>query len=287
MVLSFLFYKVDRKSPLSHFVLFPKWPHFFLHTRYTSPFLLYHVWLLYLSNSMLFYILHTTYYIAASFPGTLVPNSSVSLSPCNRTSYILQVSWLPTLLSNLPCSRPFASQYCFIFSHTLRGGAASSLLFSFSSGHSHFLCPFYPHQKHFTFCSTTSCLLIFFTLHCITRLFNTLNFLPTTIFFFCTSPLLYFQVRCPNLPQCLYNLPSSSALNLARACLSLSMLLMSLLYWSKDIVLCSGQSFECKRKGVCICWGWLVIFFKGLTVRLLGHTILLPARCLLSYWLLP
>ena len=142
----------------------------------------------------------------------------------------------------------------FIFSHTFYGGAISSLLFLFSLRHSHFLCPSSPHLKHFTVCSTTSCLLTFLTPHCITRFFNTSNLFPTAISFFSSFPLLYFWARCLNLPHHLHNLPSlpsNSALNLVRARLSLSMSLISLLFWSRDIVLCSGRSLSiCKRKGV-------------------------------------
>ena len=64
----------------------------------------------------------------------------------------------------------------------------------------------------------------------ITRFFSTSNLFPTTVFFFCFFPFLYFWVRCSNLLHCLHILlsfPSNSALSLARAHLSLSMLLIS------------------------------------------------------------
>ena len=130
---------------------------------------------------------------------------------------------------------PLALLCSFTFSHTLHSGPTSSLFPSFFFlGHSHFLCPSSLHPKHFTTSLTTSCLLISLTPHYITQFFNTSNLFSPTVFFSCSSPLLHFQARCPNFPQCLHNLPSlpsSSALNLARARLSLSILLMSLLYW--------------------------------------------------------
>ena len=94
--------------------------------------------------------------------------------------------------------------------------------------------------------------------HCITQLFNTSNLLPTTIFFFCSSSLLHFWARCLNLShflQILLSLPSNSALNLVKVHLLLSMSLMSLLYWSRNMVLCSGWMwFVCKKK---------IIFLEG------------------------
>ena len=150
---------------------------------------------------------------------------------------------------------PLALLCSFTFSHTFCGGTASSCFLFFIFGHSHFLCPFFSHPKHFTSPSTISCLLTSLTPHCITRLLSASNLLPTTVFFFCSSPFLHFRARCPNLPhflQILSSLPSNSALNLARARLSLSISLMSLLYWSRDIVVSSGQAkwFVCKKKDV-------------------------------------
>ena len=136
----------------------------------------------------------------------------------------------------------FTPQCCFIFFHTFHRGTASFLFLLFFLGHSHFLCLSSPHQKHFTTSLTTSCLLISLTPHCITRLFNTSNLFPTTVSFFYSSLLLHFWARCPNLPhflQILPSLPSNSVLNLARARLWLSVLLMSLWYTSKDIVYCT------------------------------------------------
>jgi len=147
---------------------------------------------------------------------------------------------------------PFAPQYCFIFLHTSCGSATSSfLLLSLSFGHSHFLCPFSPHLKHHGFSSTISYLLTSFTPHCITQLLNASNLFSTAIFIFCSSLLLHFQARCPNLLHCLHNLPSlpsNSHLRLVSAHLWLSILLMRLLYWSSNIVLHSGQIVVCKKR---------------------------------------
>ena len=137
---------------------------------------------------------------------------------------------------------PLALLCSFTFFHILRGGTSSSLFFSFPSGHSHFLCSSFPHQKHFTICPTTSCLFTSLTLHCMTRLLSTSNLFPSSSCFFCFSSLLQFQVRCLNFPHCLHNLPSlssNSILNLARAYLWLSMSLRSWLYTSKDIICCT------------------------------------------------
>ena len=128
---------------------------------------------------------------------------------------------------------PLAPLCSFTFSYIFRNRAVSSLFLSFICRHSHFLCPFSLYLKHLGLSSMTSCLLSSFTPHYITQLFNTSNLLPTTIFFFCSSPLLHFQAMCLNLPHFLQILPSlssNSALNLARAYLLLSMSLMSLLY---------------------------------------------------------
>ena len=125
---------------------------------------------------------------------------------------------------------PLAPLCSFTFLHTSRGGAVFSLFFLFSSGYSHFLYPSFPHQKHFTICPTTSCLLTSLTSHCMTRLLSTSNLFLFSSFFFCSLSLLQFQVRCPNFLHCLHSLPSllsNSALNLVRAHLWLSMLLRS------------------------------------------------------------
>jgi len=140
-------------------------------------------------------------------------------------------------------SSPFTLQCCFIFFHTPCGSVASSPHFSFFFGHSHFLCAFSPHLKHYGLFSMTSCLLSSLTPYCITWLFNTSNLFSIIVSFFCSSPLLHFWARYPNFPHFLHilsSLPSSSALNLARAYFWLSISLISWLYWSKDIALCSG-----------------------------------------------
>ena len=125
---------------------------------------------------------------------------------------------------------PFAPLCSFTFLYTFCSSAASfSLLPFLICRHSHFLCPSSPHLKHLGFSLMISCLLNSFTPHCITQLFNTLNLLPPTIFFFCFSPFLHFWMRYPNLPHCLHilsSLLSNFTLNLARACLLLSMLLI-------------------------------------------------------------
>ena len=178
---------------------------------------------------------------------------------------------------------PLARECNFTFSQTSRGGAASFLLLSLFLGHSHFLCPSSPHAKHFTASSTFSCLLASRTPHCITLLLKGLNLLPPTVLFFCSLSFLHFWARCPKLLhflQSLPSLPSNSALNLARARLSLSMLLMSLLYCSRDIVLCSGQV---GAKGFVLLFEELVMFFTYLTFTSAGVHYLHPARCLLPY----
>ena len=140
---------------------------------------------------------------------------------------------------------PFAPECNFTFSQISRRGTTFLLLlFLLLLGHSHFLCPFSSHTKHLTSTSSiTFCFLTSFTPHYITQFPNTLNLLLGTVFFFCSFPHLQFGARCPNFPHLLHSfpfLPSNSALNLARACLWLSILLIRLLYCSRDIVLCSG-----------------------------------------------
>ena len=202
--------------------------------------------LLCLSSSMLLCSFHTTYCSTVSFPGNAAPYFPQSLFLCSCILYILQrspLSWvlfIPPYISLLllEVAPPLCS---FTFSHTSRGGAASSLFFSFFFGHSHFLCPFSSHSKHLVSSLTTSCLLTSLTPHYITLLFNTSNLLPAT-FFFCSSLLLQFQARYLNLLHHLHNFlffPSNSVLNLVRACLWLSILLISWLYTSKDIVCCT------------------------------------------------
>ena len=178
---------------------------------------------------------------------------------------------------------PLVRECNFTFSQTSHGGAAFSLLLSLFLGHSHFLCPSSPYAKHFTTSSTFSCLLASRTPHCITLLLKGSNLLPPTILFFCSLFFLHFQARCPKPPhflQSLPSLPSNSALNLARARLLLSMLLMSLLYCSRDIMLCSGQVGV---KGFVLLFEGLVMFFTYLTFTSTGVHYLHPARCLLPY----
>ena len=132
----------------------------------------------------------------------------------------------------------------FTFFHTSYSSVASSLFFSFICGYSHFLCLSFPHLKHCGFFSITSCLLSSFTLHCITQFFNISNLFPSSIFFFYFPFFLQFWAKCLNCLQLLYilsSLFSNTALNLARACLLLSILLMSLLYCFRDMMLCSEQ----------------------------------------------
>ena len=176
----------------------------------------------------------------------------------------------------------------FIFFHTSYFGAAFSFLY-FSSffGHFHFLCPSSLHWKHLTFSSTFSCFLTSLIPYCITQLFNTSNLFPTIVFFICFSPLLHFWAKCLNLLHCLHNLPSlpsNSALSLVRAHLLLSMSLMSLLYWSRNIMLCSEHIVLCKKKKL--------YFLKDslysspiLLVHLLGYKIFTQpdAYCLIDY----
>ena len=120
----------------------------------------------------------------------------------------------------------------FTFFYTSCFGTAFSFLFlSFLFEHFHFLCPPSLYLKHLVLFSTFFCLLTSLTPYCITQLFSTSNlFSPIVFFFFCSSPLLHFWVRCLNLLQHLHSLsflPSNSVLNLARTCLLLSMSLMS------------------------------------------------------------
>ena len=124
--------------------------------------------------------------------------------------------------------------YCAFCGFTMCATFSSFFLF-FHTGHSLHLCPSSLHSKYFT----PAILIILTTLpstpHCITLLFNTSNlFWGTTIPFSSLLLFLQFQARCPNPLQYLYNfpfLPSNSALILARACFSLSRLLMRVLYW--------------------------------------------------------
>ena len=98
------------------------------------------------------------------------------------------------------------------------------------------------HLKHST--TITSCLLIILssTPHYITLLFNTSNLFWGMIVPFSPSFLfLQLQARCPNFLQHQHNflfLASNFSLSLVREHLSLSKLLMSCLYWIRDIVLC-------------------------------------------------
>ena len=182
---------------------------------------------------------------------------------------------------------PFTLLYFFTFHTSHSGTASSSLLFSSIFGHSHFLCSSSPHLKYLTLPSTFSCLFTSLTPHCITWLFNTLNLFWGFAFFISSFLLLYFWARCPNLPYHLHNLlslPSNSTLNLTKARLSLSMSLMSLLYWSRDIVLCFGQVLYIKKD---IFLEGLIVFFSYLTYMFAGVQDLHLARYLLPYWLLP
>ena len=100
-----------------------------------------------------------------------------------------------------------------------------------------FCCTFYGITTHTTPPSPHS---LFSTPHCITWLLNISNLFWGIVFSFSPSALfLQFWARYPNLLQLKHIfpfLPSSSALNLARACFWLSMLLMRELYCVWDIV---------------------------------------------------
>ena len=88
------------------------------------------------------------------------------------------------------------------------------------------------------------------------------------IFFVFSFSFLYFWATCPNLLQCLHNLPSlssNSALSSVRAQLWLSMSFISLLYWSRNIALCSEQDlYVCKKKNLYFVEE-LIVFFSCLT----------------------
>ena len=104
MVLSFLFYRADRKSPLSHSILPSIWLYLCSHTCYTLLFLLFCFLLLCLFNSMLLCNTHTTYCIAAPYSGIPTPDFPRSSSFCNHIPCILQKSPLLSVLSIFPCS---------------------------------------------------------------------------------------------------------------------------------------------------------------------------------------
>jgi len=105
MVLSFLFYRVD-KTPFS-FHFYPPFlllPHLCLYMCYTSLFLLCHFLLPPLSNSTPSCNSHTTYYMTAPYSGNFVLYSPESLSLYSCILYILPGLWLPTMLSTPSCS---------------------------------------------------------------------------------------------------------------------------------------------------------------------------------------
>ena len=189
----------------------------------------------------------------------------------------------------------FAPQCSLIFLHTSRRGAASSLLFLFPFGHSHFLCPSSLHWKHCLLSSTTSCCLTSFTPHCITLVVNASNLLLIFFIFSFSFPPLFLQflAKWPNNLQFQHlcsSLPSNSHLSLASACLCLSKLLMVWLYTSKDMVLClrKGGIFGCVGK-VYLLWVLLTSISSAdyLTdyLCLLGHKVFIQpgAYCSTNY----
>ena len=105
-------------------------------------------------------------------------------------------------------------------------------LFTFLShrGHHLHLCPSSPHLKHFTATILIFLIVLSSTLYCITLLFKISNLFWGIVAPFPSSFLfLQFWARCPNPLHRQHNFPlllSISTLNLARACFSLSKLLI-------------------------------------------------------------
>ena len=157
-----------------------------------------------------------------------VSHELLSYSSCCAFPSVGHTTSLPSTLLNLlspSCAFPF----------TGHAGLFSPFFLFIHNGHSLHLCPFSPHLKHFT--PAVLILLIVFssTLHCITLLLKISNLFWGVVALFPSSfSFLQFWARYPNPLQHLHNflfLPSNSALILARACFSLSRLLMRVLYW--------------------------------------------------------
>jgi len=137
--------------------------------------------------------------------------------------------------------------FCGLAIHTVSSFALLPLSTSMF-GHSHFWCPTLQHLKH---CISSSplfyCLIstLPLTPYCITWLTNTSNlFLGIGFPFSSLTLFLQLQARCLNFLQLKHfflSLSSSSALNLARACYWLSMLLIKELYCLRDMVLCPSM----------------------------------------------
>ena len=197
---------------------------------------------------MLLYIFHTTYHTATPYLGSPVLCFPEFLFSCNCILCILQASLLPFSLFTSPYSLLLLMGAALSL-HNARWCLLSPLFIPFWTL-SLFVSPL-PTSK-----ASRPLFLNLLPSHfpCIIQLPNTLNLLTTIFFFFCSSLLLQFQARCLNLPCCLHSFssfPSSSALNLVRACLWLSMSLMRVLYCSRDIVLYS-RWIICEKKRVCI-----------------------------------
>ena len=148
----------------------------------------------------------------------------------------------------------------------------SHLLFSTSMfGHFHLQCLTPQHLKPFT--SSASCHLIYLSppsLLFITLLVSISNLFWDFLLFSFSFPFLQLQARCPNflqLQHSLSHLPYDCALNEARACFSLSMLLIRFLYCVWDIMLIS-QGYEIND------WSYLMLC-------LLGHKIFIQPG---AYW---
>ena len=114
--------------------------------------------------------------------------------------------------------------------------------FFFYLGHFLHLCLSFSYLKHSTIQPISSVSCLFSSIpYLITLLLNISNlFWEMTFLFSFSSLFLQFWARCPNFlqyQQIFPFLPSSSALNLARVCFSLSKLLIRELYCCKDMML--------------------------------------------------
>ena len=161
--------------------------------------------------------------------------------------YATLLSFTLLNLFSLFCAFFFTRHASFFSCYTFCG-LAIHITFSFltHNRYSLHLCPFFPHLKHSISTTPTLFIILLSAPYCIILLLNTSNlFWGMTVFFSSFLLFLQLQARCPDPLQLKYNLPllsSSSSLSLAREYFSLSKLLISELYYCKDIVL-----YLCKR----------------------------------------
>ena len=201
----------------------------------------------------------------SAFSGTSLPqcssafflNSAIKLLfhiPCcaSRGLAMHTTSSSSTFLSSFPFSCAFSftghtglscCAFCGLVTH-------ATFFFFLHNGHSLHLCPFSPYLKYSTSAISTFLIILPSTLHYITLLLNISNlFWETIVLFFSSFLFLQFWARCLNPLQLKHNFSlfsSNSSLSLTRECFSLSKLLISELYYCKDIVLrlCKGYGFN-------------------------------------------